>query len=341
LKEAITPEALERDFKQQFTEVKVKEAKPDPNLPPGTEELRFAVTTREGTKVKSRQDWYHEPALFFGAMTIPVPLMSLSDIVWFIGDWVIGGFGAGVTMLISTILTASFLPGMLNKGTVDMLLVKPIHRTTLFVYKYLGGLLFMFLNTLIIMTGIWLVIGLRTGTWVNAFLVCILVFTFQFAIFYAVMALVAVLTRSTIVCILSALMTWVLLFALGWAHWAFIERRRADAPPEVRNHWAFVGFDVLYTLTPRYKELDWLTSKMIQEDLLRLRKVPLPDSSDPEAVAEYERRQKQAQETYEKQLKDLNRKYGSYTWTGSILVTSLFIVVVLGVACWRFSVKDY
>ena len=36
---------------------------------------------------------------------------------------------------------------------------------------------------------------------------------------------------------------------MGWAHWGFIERVREKATQEERSHWAFLGFDALYTLT--------------------------------------------------------------------------------------------
>ena len=89
----------------------------------------------------------------------------------------------------AVVLTAFFMPNMLRKGTVDLLLVKPIHRFALLLYKYVGGLTFIFLNTAFAMGGVWLVIGLRSGIWAQGFSCMILVFTFYFAILYAVSAL--------------------------------------------------------------------------------------------------------------------------------------------------------
>jgi hypothetical protein len=340
LQRSVTPESVAANYRGLFREVEVKPAPARPDLPPQTFEVRHHVVGK-GTWVKSRQEWYHEPALFFGLVPVPLPMFKLSDIVRFIADWVIGTFGAAFTLLLSTILTASFLPTMLSKGTIDLLLVKPIHRTTLFLYKFLGGLLFMFLNTVVIMTGIWLAVGLQTGEWLHSFLVCILVFTLEFAIFYSVSALTAVLTRSTIVCILIAFMTWGTLFGLGWAHYWFIENRRETAEPAVKTHWAFVGFDVFCSLTPRYKELDWLTNRMIALELIRLRPQPAPDPSEREAVAEYEKQQKRAAEIYEQQRKEIEKKYGSYSWTTSLSVTGAFIVLMLACSCALFAYRDY
>jgi ABC-type transport system involved in multi-copper enzyme maturation permease subunit len=329
LKRNLSPEKL---FKSLFVEVQVKEVASD-----NPDQLRFQVITDKGTNIKSRHEWFHEPSLFFGLVPVPVPLFSLSQQVQFIGDSIIGVWGAAFTMLLSTILTASFIPSMLAKGTVDLLLVKPIHRVTLFVYKFLGGLSFMFLNTVIIMTGIWLGIGIQSGLWIHSFLICIFVYTFQFGIFYAVSALVAVLTRSAIVSILAAMMTWGLLVLVGWAHWIFIEESRAEKAESTRHHWAYVGFDVVKTVLPRYKDLDWLTSKMIKAELIHYGST-LSGAGDTEAQ---KARAKVTQEIYERQLKDLDRNYGAYHWTESLIVSGLFIAVMLGLACWRFAVKDY
>ncbi|HEY7326183.1 MAG TPA: ABC transporter permease [Gemmataceae bacterium] len=332
----LKPEQLEKDLKQFFTDVKVREAPSD-----NPDVIRFEVTTSKGTTAKSRQEWFHEPRLFFGLVPMPLPLFSLNDIIEFIGDWVVGTGGAAFTLLISIIMTASFLPNMLAKGSVDMLLVKPIHRTTLFIYKFLGGLLFMFLNTVLIMVGIWLGMGIQSGMWINAFLVCIFVFTFEFTMFYSVSALVAVFTRSAIVAILAAMMAWGALILLGWTHWGFIENQRKTAPAEYTSHWAYVGYDVVHTVMPRYKDLDWLTSKMIKEELLKPAPQQAPDPNDRAAAEAARQRQKRLDELYESQLKKLDKDYGSYDWKSSLAVSSLFIVLMIGLACWRFATRDY
>ena len=230
-------------------------------------ELRFVVTSK-GTRIENSKGWFYRPYLFFGLVDTHIPFLTLGNIVEFIGDKIIGWFGAAFTMLISTIMVASFLPNMLNKGTVDLLLVKPIHRTTLFLYKFLGGLLFMILNTVVIIVGVYLALGLQTGLWTHSLLVCIPIFTLQFAIFYSVMALAAVFTRGAVVSIFGAMMTWGLLFLVGYAHWFLIEKGRAEKPESTKSHWAYVSFDLVKTALPHYKDLDWLTTKVIKTDLI-------------------------------------------------------------------------
>src|SRR5205807_6715264 len=137
--------------------------------------------------------WPHQPSLFFGA----VPLTSAAQFplglqIWFIEDRLVNAWGGWVAIIVSIVLTAFFIPNMLRKGTVDLLLVKPIHRSTLLVYKYIGGLVFMFLNTAFVVAGIWLILGLRTGIWGPGFLASTGVLTFQFALYDAISTLVDV-----------------------------------------------------------------------------------------------------------------------------------------------------
>src|SRR5579884_3502629 len=166
--------------------------------PAKANELRFEVRT-SGSKIKDRRGWPHEPSLFFGALPLPFLKSSLAGLIDFLTDKVIAAFGAGFIMLLSTVITAFFIPNMLRKGTVDLLLVKPVHRTTLLLYKFVGGLLFILSTTPAAVLGVWVALGLRSGVWASGFLLMIFIITFSFTILYAVSTFCAVLTRSAIV----------------------------------------------------------------------------------------------------------------------------------------------
>jgi ABC-type transport system involved in multi-copper enzyme maturation permease subunit len=287
-------------------------------------QARFQVQTH-GTRVADRRGWVHEPSLLFGALPLALPLFErpLARQLEFITDDLIGTFGAAITMLLGSIITAFFIPNMLRKGAIDLLLAKPIHRSTLLVYKYIGGLSFMFLNTVVIIGGIWLVLGLRTGVWMPGLLWCVLIFTFQFAIFYALSTYMAVLTQSPIVAILSTVLAWVFLYAIGFS-FQFMDALRPERineqPSEVREvmpkfpRWTFVLADVIHVATPHYKDLDLLTTRLIRNDLAD------PSSSQRQAI---------------------EKAVGSINWPESIAVTVAYIVLLVGASCWRFAVKDY
>jgi len=274
--------------------------------------FRFNVETRP--RPETYRSWPHSVVLFFGAL----PLSSEGDIgswVYRIEDTLVAGVGAGLAMLLSAIVTAFFIPNMLRKGSVDLLITKPIHRWSLLLFKYIGGLTFMFIITAAIVVGVWVVLGLRSGLWSYGFLLCIFILTFQFAIFYAVSALFGVLTRSPIVSILMACLTWGILFLTGWIHVNIITPTRDKAAGiEVFPSWVYSTSDTVHFILPRYKDLDVLTTQLIVKDTLG------PDSP---------------------KRKETDALVKEIHWGESLGFTVGFIALLLGVAVWRFSVKDY
>jgi ABC-type transport system involved in multi-copper enzyme maturation permease subunit len=270
-------------------------------------EYRFDVTTRGGSSVRG---WPHTVKIFFGAVTVS-RTANLGMVLWVVQDQIINGVGSAIALLISIILTAFFVPNMLRKGSVDLLVSKPISRPALLVYKYVGGLTFIFLVTAVTVGGVWLALGVRSGYWDPSFLVVIPVLTFTFAILYAVSTLFAVLTRSPIVAMLVTVGFAVFLYIVGQVKTVFdrMKLERDDAVPQ----WAFTLVDTINNVLPRYKDLDKLTSKLIASGTL----------TDGEA-----RMTGLAQIDYP-------------SWVATFGVSVGFIAVLLALACWRFSKRDY
>jgi ABC-type transport system involved in multi-copper enzyme maturation permease subunit len=293
------------------------------------------VVTSQGSKVKLMKDWPHEPTIFF-VVPISVWHAPLGQFVHFWEDTIVNTLGAAVALLISTIITAFFIPNMLRKGSIDLLIVKPIHRTTLLVYKYIGGLLFMFLNTAFVVGGIWLILGVRTGIWGPGFLASILVLTFQFALYYAVSTLVGVVTRSAIAAILVACFSWfVFSFVIGNGYQILDATRKIpaefagkkandDEPDDQKKEenlsepllpgWVYTIADIIHFVTPRLKDLDALTNKLILD-------ATLPESSNDRKIAD--------------------KLFATFNWTEALSVTVIYIVALLALSCWWFATKDY
>ncbi len=321
-----------RAYLRQLKNVNVeqlKEAEPT--------EFRFHVTTH-GSRVDRREDWPHTLKVLFVVPITRMVKLPLRDCINFIEDTLVNAWGAAIALLLSCVITAFFIPNMLRKGSIDLLLVKPVSRITLLVYKYIGGMSFMFLNTVLIVFGIWLVLGLRSNMWGVGFLLSIFVLTFEFAIFYAVSTLFAVLTRSAVVCILMACMTWAILFVVGWGYRIIDATRKINEvvaiqqeamgddqiennPKERRRpmekplpEWVYTTADIVHFVLPRMKDFDVLITRVIDHDTL-------PENSpDRKAV---------------------DKLYESFNWWEAIAVSGLHIALYLGIACWRFSVKDY
>jgi ABC-type transport system involved in multi-copper enzyme maturation permease subunit len=256
--------------------------------------------------------WPHSQGLFFGAIGGDGERGSPPGyLVYLTQDWVLGRIGASVAMLIATVITAFFIPNMLQKGTIDLLLVKPVHRGTLLLFKYLGGLSFMFLITTFVVLGTWLAIGLRSNLWGSRFLLLVPILTFQFAIFYAVSTLFAVLTRSIIVSIVMTCLTWLVLFVVGVFLYSPVKPEEKLARP--RSTFAKT-MDVVHYVLPRYTDIVSLSGKEIIRDTL-------PESNFLR--------------------KGVEQSASVYSWPESLLVSSAFIALMLGLSCWWFATRDY
>jgi ABC-type transport system involved in multi-copper enzyme maturation permease subunit len=259
--------------------------------------------------------WPHEISIFFGAL--PIGTAPLGFQLYIIMGALVSGLGGWVIILVSVIITAFFIPNMLRKGTVDLLLVKPIHRWALLLYKYTGGLLFILLNTAVAVCGFWLVLGLRSGIWANSFLLSIFVYTFFFAVLYSVSTLFGVLTRSPIVSILLTLFVWFVFFIVG-ALYQFTDKQsiveaRTGAQPEAAWIPTFrTVVKVVHFVLPRTSDLSTLQSRFLLSDLLTANEVSAA-KLDP----------------------------GSITWSESLGVSGAFIALMLGCSCWWFATRDY
>jgi ABC-type transport system involved in multi-copper enzyme maturation permease subunit len=267
----------------------------------------FEVQTR-GTR--SGSSWPHEIYVFFGACALPVQ-MSPAVVVYWVEDNLVNGVGAWVGILVGVVITSFFIPHMLRQGRIDLLLAKPIHRTTLLVYKYVGGLTFIFVNASIAVLGVWLAVGLRSGIWYPGFLATILVLTFFFAILYTISTLFGVLTRSPTIAIVMTCLVWLLLWGVGMAN-AAVGRSLSDQhlpvtlqlPESIR-----LPIGVAHFLLPRTKDLDTLTTQLLSQGLLT-----------------------------EGDLRYFNfAQTASTTWAESFIVSIAFIAAMLGLSCWRFA----
>ena len=87
---------------------------------------------------------------------------------------------------------------MLEKGNIDLLLSKPISRSQLIIGKYLGSILFIFINIGLLIFGTWLIISLKFSYWDASFLWSIVIITFTYAVLYSIIVLFGIITRSSI-----------------------------------------------------------------------------------------------------------------------------------------------
>jgi ABC-type transport system involved in multi-copper enzyme maturation permease subunit len=243
---------------------------------------------------------------------------AINDLVQFvlkIGSW--------IAVLSGVVITSFFIPNMLRKGTVDLLLAKPLHRWALLTYKYLGGLAFMFLITAYSIGGIWLVIGVRSGLWANSALLLIFSLTFFFAILYAISTFVGVVTRSAIVSIVVTILAWAAFAVIGIFYQSMdligriekeMEKHGNVKPAEERWGDGSLAFTahMLNAVTPHTEDLNKLNDMLVFTSFMTgdLSDVPKFDTSNT-------------------------------SWWTSLLISGAWIIIFLGLASLWFTYRDY
>jgi ABC-type transport system involved in multi-copper enzyme maturation permease subunit len=269
-------------------------------------EYKFDVEVKG---ISGARGWPHSVHVFFGAVP-PLKGVPLGQALYLVQDKIVNGIGAAVTLMLSVVITAFFIPNLLRKGSVDLLISKPIGRAQLLVYKYVGGLTFIFILSAVTIGGVWLVMAARSGNWDPSFLLTIPALTFTFAILYAVSAVVAVFTRSAIAAILVTLGFMLFLYLFGQVK-TFFDANKVIQVAELPE-WAYTLVDSLNNVLPRYKDLDKLTTKLVIDSTLTL-----GDARMGSLLTEYP------------------------SWGGALGVSVAFIAVMLALSCWRFSRRDY
>ena len=224
--------------------------------PPAGESLSYRVSVRP-----ERPDLLHgghRINVLFGVFSLRLPFsaaLALAGIQSAVGG-VIAGF---VGFLIAVIVTGSFVPDMLQKGRVDVVLSRPIGRGSLLLSKYLGGLIYVFLNAVYLVGGVWLGLAVRSGNWSPAFLLTIPILTLIFAVLYAFSVWVSVLTRGTLASILCTIALWVSTVAAGKTH----ERARDPLRETVFPAAVERAIEGIYYLLPKTYDLGQVNSAAI------------------------------------------------------------------------------
>jgi ABC-type transport system involved in multi-copper enzyme maturation permease subunit len=293
-------------FKAQFSQSGNVEVESVKRVEPNT----FEIQTKGGTAVRG---WQHEPRLFFGALPLAFLRTSLGHSVYVVEDYLVNGIGAWVGILIGIVISAFFIPNMLRKGTVDLLIVKPIPRSLLLLYKYIGGLIFIFLNAVFAVGGMWLVLGMRTGLWSPHVLLIIFVLTFFFAVLYCISTLMSTLTGSPIVAILVTCVLWFGFWIVGKTYQAFEQFEKIPSMKKNLPDWSFTTVNAIHFITPRTADLDVLSTQLIS-------RANLTDGEIKQSKLDI---------------------VESVSWGESLAVSGVFVVLMLGLSCWRFARKDY
>ena len=134
-----------------------------------------------------------------------------------------------VGILFAVAITSPIIPRMYDQGALHLLLSKPVSRSLVFVTKFFGGCAFIVLYISLLLSGLFLILGVRFGIWNPGLLYCIPVFVFSFSIFYSVSALAGAIWKNAIVSLAMTAIFWFGCTTVGVTHAvmkSFVDQKR-------------------------------------------------------------------------------------------------------------------
>jgi len=149
--------------------------------------------------------YYEDLFAWFG---VPFPGIGQAHVtaIQFLQGVFVDFFAGDIGVTIAVAASAFFVPRMLEKGAADTLFTKPISRTSLLLSRYVAGLVFVAILSVVLVGGVHVGLLLNSGFSDPGFLWSILTLVYLFAILHAFSMLVGVLTRSTVAAILTTVM---------------------------------------------------------------------------------------------------------------------------------------
>lgn len=158
------------------------------------------------------------------------------------------GILTSIAILFSIFVSGGILPSALEKGTAELLLSKPVKRRDFYLGRITGAFGVVAFNLLILVAGVFLITSLKFGIWNFGFLMVYPMVLLAFLGLYAIIAIMGVVTRSSIAGMLLAYLIFVLISPL-----LAIRGELYSLLPG--SGWLHTVLDVLYYIFPKTQEL--------------------------------------------------------------------------------------
>ncbi len=165
------------------------------------------------------------------------------------------GFITFIALVLAVFATASILPHAMEKGSIDLLLSKPVSRGTILLGTTIGAALIVAANVGYYIAGMWIISGIRTGYWNWGFLGVVLPITFTFLVLYSAMMVMSIASRSSA---LSIIIVYGFVFLIG----PILENRQVIADL-VGNDTVKTVLDFFYYPLPKPDALSKVSTSMV------------------------------------------------------------------------------
>ena len=137
--------------------------------------------------------------------------------IWIFDTFIIGFWLSWVAIILALISCASIFPQTMEEGSAGMLLTKKPSRLGVFIAKYIGSLLFMFVQVGLFVVIVLIAMKWRLGEWNFSLFWFLPATILVFSFLYSFLVLIAVKTRSTLAAILLTMLLWALSWGVNFA----------------------------------------------------------------------------------------------------------------------------
>lgn len=166
----------------------------------------------------------------------------------------VAGAAYWVGILLALFATGPLLAGLLERGRVDLVLSKPVHRLSLLAGHVVGiwvttAALFVYL-----MGAVWLVLSIKSGIWNFDFLLVIGMVVTMFAVVYSIITLISVGFQSGALALIVAYGILFVSIILGF---------REQLEPQINPPWRQV-YVAFYHLLPNFSEVTVMVTKLAE-----------------------------------------------------------------------------
>lgn len=139
-------------------------------------------------------------------------------------------------------------------------LAKPLSRVGLLLSKYIGALILVAITTMVFISIMMGLIGLKTGIYKPELLIGGLIMIFIFAIYSSVALLVAIWTRNTALSLISTILLHIVSSVL------FAARSTQELTAFIPESWQ-AGIDFIYMILPKASDLETLATQLLSTNV--------------------------------------------------------------------------
>ncbi|MCF6270900.1 MAG: ABC transporter permease [Melioribacteraceae bacterium] len=157
-------------------------------------------------------------------------------------------------LFISIFSVSGFIPSLLEKGNIDLILSKPVSRDQVILGKFFGGIAMVFINIFYAIFFLWLLIGLKFNVWDASFLLSAFTITLAFASLYSVIILLGIITRSSMLPMVISYLTFFIFSPILSSRdtiFAFVDNKIVSGI-----------FSLLYYLVPQTSDLSSINTDL-------------------------------------------------------------------------------